>query len=70
MNKLTEWFPPSIKPVHVGPYQRKFEDYVSYAWWDGESFSVGQFSPTAFGMYGHPRSSYQNRLWRGLAVKP
>ena len=40
--KLTDWFPPEVKPVRVGVYQRDYQDdfpeIPSYSYWNGEAF--------------------------------
>jgi hypothetical protein len=61
--KKTDWFPPEIKPVHVGLYQCKYEESgawitSSYLWkWDG---LVWRFEDT------NQLCLEQNRKWRGL----
>ena len=66
--ELTDWFPPHIKPVHVGWYHTGCGDYKpdedtdtesDYNWyWDGNKWTA---SPDGF------ICSIQNRYWRGLA---
>lgn len=58
--KKTPWFPPDVKPVHVGVYETTSlpEDhphhYVVRTRWDGFHWGIG----------------FQYRYWRGLAEKP
>ena len=39
---LTDWYPGTVRPVHIGIYERHFTDSkinppeVSWHWWDGE----------------------------------
>jgi len=69
--KLTPWFPPEVKPVHVGYYETGI-DYRHpesekggksiFLWWfDGKNWV------DASRAY---KCSEQNRYWRGLAEKP
>lgn len=42
---LTPWFPPEIKPVHVGEYQASVKcDPAFRRWWNGEKWSILYFS--------------------------
>lgn len=38
----TDWFPPEIKPVHVGMYETSFFDagwvYEVHVWWNGRQW--------------------------------
>lgn len=69
--KLTPWFHPDVKPVHVGFYHTgkasecpigNKESESDYNWyWDGNYWIArDECSPTYT----------QNRYWRGLAEKP
>ena len=64
---LTDWFPPTDKPPHVGWWHtgkgssnpkinKEYEAFYNF-WWDGE---VWLWGPIGFKM------DYQNRWWRGL----
>lgn len=65
--KLTDWYPPEVKPVRVGWYHtgvcdmnpRNREEFESdYNWfWDGEFWK-----PYENGI----NADYQNRYWRGI----
>jgi hypothetical protein len=71
---LTEWFPPHVKPMHVGLYDVDLSGDGAYrgaSYWDGrrwcyahdwDSSGVGDRSPAPDGM--------QPRYWRGLATEP
>lgn len=61
MPKLTPWFPPSVKPVRVGKYSRKFPGRNYRDYWDGEEWLTH--------MGGIPLAD-QGRPWRGLAEDP
>lgn len=58
--KLTPWFPSSVKPVHVGWYQCKC-CYLKF-WFDGKKWMTGH------GVY--DMESALPVSWRGLADKP
>lgn len=67
--KLTDWYTKDQKPVRVGVYERDYGDYVSYCYWDGESFGPRTEEVIdAFWMYsGSGRSPNQGFSWRGVA---
>ena len=60
--KLSPWFPPRVKPVHVGWYHTNNPTVKLFSasdfnwWWDGSKWL---FSPNA------KVCVYQNRHWRG-----
>jgi hypothetical protein len=69
--KLTPWFPPEVKPVHVGQYQRDYDDLddddpctLMPDLWDGEHWVIldrdGNFAVRAA----------TDMRWRGLASNP
>lgn len=72
MPKLTSWFPPDDKPVHIGSYEtrRSENDLKIYpCWWDGQGWLLDEC------LHRTPRftlkySDDQNRPWRGLKVNP
>jgi len=65
--KLTNWFKPSIKPVHKGwyhtgvcnerPINEEAESDFNW-WWDGFEWRVSEI---------HRKSMSQNRWWRGIS---
>lgn len=65
--KLTNWFNPSIKPVHKGwyhtgvgnerPINEEAESDFNW-WWDGFEWCVSEI---------HGNSMHQNRWWRGIS---
>lgn len=65
--ELTDWYPPEVKPVRVGFYQRK---YISAAaletpdYWNGKKWFV---CPGPGMLTFEARAALQ---WRGLARKP
>jgi hypothetical protein len=66
--KLTDWFPPDVKPVRVGWYESPYQ-YWTHSYWCGTHWTesscdmTGQTDPSY-------RSAKQKRKWRGLAEKP
>jgi hypothetical protein len=71
MNKLTDWFHPSIKPVRIGAYQRDYiRGYTHYSYWNGRSFLTGTESIEEAGKGKYLVSWHQDLPWRGLAVEP
>lgn len=77
MMKLTEWYPPHVKPVRPGVYQVAYfgKGNPSYARWDGKVWS-GSFCIAYIYMaleLAHrcaDRNSKQSLPWRGLAADP
>ena len=74
--KVTGWFPPHIKPVHVGVYQVKFNNgpraYEGYAFWCGGwgSLSTTRDGAERFFISIGTDGAHQNKTWRGLAEDP
>ena len=73
--KLTPWYPPEIRPVHVGEYeiQTGWVGRVSLRWFDGEFWSCEYLSdePIFIRMGERQKvSSFQDVTWRGLAEEP
>lgn len=66
--RLTEWYPPEVKPVHTGHYQSTVnpewyvgeERNIPRTYWDGVRWLHDDRYPM----------SHQSRFWRGLARKP
>ena len=65
--KLTDWFPPHIKPVRVGWYHTGLHDYDPRSnqgleakinlWWDGKLWRLSE--------HGH-EIVFQAKWWRGI----
>ena len=73
MSKMTDWFPPHIKPVNVGVYEVKFtpkgkyESYM-YAAWNGQQWSrVARYEE--MGRFHSNFAADQNKYWRGFTEK-
>lgn len=68
--KVTQWFSASVKPVHVGTYQVKFDSCrpdsnIDTRYWDGAYWRISRDEArSAFGLYPVGRE-----VWRGLANK-
>ena len=55
--KVTPWYPGTMKPVHIGPYERRYSGHsLTYkcTWTGIEWFFMGR------------RSIYQALQWRGI----
>lgn len=64
MSKLTDWFPPEVKPVHVGFYESiafRHYDELFILYWDGTEWLLKDLTESCL---------VQDREWRGLAEKP
>jgi aromatic ring-cleaving dioxygenase len=63
---LTDWYPGTVSPVHIGMYERHFTDSqinrpeVSWHWWDGKSWLSGPNGTP------HWRQVGDYPAWRGL----
>lgn len=68
--KLTPWYPPEVKPVRVGVYQRNLgEGSPTYSRWNGREWKFSR--PTADEADEQTfRSLWQYMDWRGLAEPP
>ncbi len=77
-DELTPWFPPHIKPVHVGVYEtasataegNPLDGSEGFQRWDGRVW--GGFKASACEAYVEDGyvSKFQNNCWRGLAEQP
>lgn len=67
--KVTPWFPPSIKPVHIGAYKTN-NGRLGFSYWNGLAWGVQSSSPLTAHIYKTTRGATQDKQWRGLAVKP
>lgn len=63
MSKYTDWYPPEIKPVRIGFYQRKYRPTFSLAddpdYWDGHDWYICFFGRKL-------RRASDALPWRGL----
>ena len=57
--KRTGWYPPEVKPVRVGWYERYWCGLKTLYWWDGVCW---RYEPES------ERSHYQHLPWRGLTA--
>jgi hypothetical protein len=78
MSKYSPWFPPEVKPVRKGWYQRDYgltyagARQIHFSYWDGQYFSLafGVIPPhklQAGSEYWPPPASNKARYWRGLS---
>ena len=69
--KLTEWFPPEVKPVRVGVYEVDHPPGRWFRKWDGKTWLCGSKAPQRAAkntlQLDHPSD---RRSWRGLAEEP
>jgi hypothetical protein len=72
--KKTPWFPPEVKPVRHGVYQRdiraigkkRYSFYANGVWYGwGDTVKVAHANGVS-----HAISAVQNAPWRGLAKEP
>lgn len=70
--RLTDWYPPSIKPARVGVYQRDMRGTGNgqYSHWDGMFWGGWGGSIEIAARNAGGISSVQDANWRGLAKKP
>lgn len=66
--KLTEWFPPNIKPVHIGIYNTSIPGNTDqfYSYWNGELWSGGYFKFAEAEKYNKMIGMTQYKQWRGV----
>lgn len=66
----TEWYPPEIKPIRIGVYQRAYSDgaapNVLFCWWDGSRFSASCRDKDEAVMFHDIPSEAQDLCWRGV----
>jgi hypothetical protein len=71
MAKLTKWFPPEVKPVRHGWYERDYHRPVpAYSYWNGRFWSSGVPYLMDNQMTRNIVSPFQSKHWRGLAHPP
>jgi hypothetical protein len=68
--KLTQWFHPTVKPVHIGwyhtsvanldPVKHKGSESHFNWWWDGSNWLYPTYDKNLV-------ASTQDRYWRGIA---
>lgn len=65
-DQLTDWFPPHIKPVHVGVYPIGW----GYAYWNGKRWGSSCSTPELAQKHSYYRYAVQDKHWRGLNFNP
>ena len=72
--KLTQWFPADVKPVHVGVYEVLYQNGKygkRYRYWDGKKFCYQSFdSQHAFDKRYSSTRLPKYVEWRGLSEQP
>lgn len=66
---LTTWFDGSIKPIHIGVYERKSTfGFAHYSYWNGKKWKLISSTPDkAFNArLDSDDSHFQTLEWRGL----
>ena len=75
-DSVTQWFPSTVKPVHVGVYQiyaRSIGHELLYRYWDGNNWYFGNTSPRKAATKEGVRLVVTDSFllpWRGLKYKP
>lgn len=69
--KLTPWFPGTVKPVHEGVYQRDYGDPIGtgFSRFDGRKWFLG-FNDPEEAAASTIITTHPNLPWRGLAQDP
>ena len=68
----TDWFPPSVKPVHVGIYERRDTPRTGhfggthYSFWNGKNWGSSGNSIEGAQEWGVIDSMEQFTIWRGV----
>lgn len=68
--KLTQWFPPSVKPARPGVYELGGTYRGEWAYFDGLRWGWASHSRSAAAAQFHTHGASQNKPWRGLAERP
>jgi len=68
--EMTDWFPPHVKPFHVGIYQVQWYDWrVRWAHWDGNAWGPAGPDHATARRWARLAQRAQHKTWRGLKVK-
>lgn len=72
---ITDWFPPTVKPINHGVYQVRI-DYpgsmkgeLVFQYWNGKFWGLYSFTVLGAGLDAGSKSFYQEGKWRGLKRK-
>jgi len=65
---ITDWIPASLKPVHIGIYQKNVDGYIRYAFFNGNEWcgwceSIKTAMYPSYQKYEHPDNV---NPWRGM----
>jgi hypothetical protein len=65
--KLTEWYPPRIKPIRIGVYITRDNGQIFFQYWSGNFWKTRcRTIEGAYGFKDHV-SSHQNVEWKGMS---
>ncbi len=65
--KVTDWFPASVNPVHVGVYETDTDGCFQH--WNGKWFGLFSHSPQEAFKERKVKSMFQEDKWRGLTKR-
>lgn len=63
---MTDWFPGSVRPVHLGVYQRDENENTCFSYWDGNNWGWNKRTPKDALKFSLWHSNHQCLPWRGL----
>jgi len=63
--KLTEWYPPDVKPVRRGVYITRKNDNIYFQYWTGTFWNV-RMGSIQLAEQVKQRSQHQDVRWKGI----
>jgi hypothetical protein len=74
MSKMTDWFPPHIKPVRKGVYEtsdlhKMPRTLPTYSRWDGVNWSNESYCTHHAELHYTSYGALQDKYWRGFTEK-
>lgn len=63
--KMTDWYPPSIKPVRNGVYITRKKGQIYFQYWTGSYWNV-RISSIEMAYKIKQRSQHQDVYWKGI----
>lgn len=67
--KLTDWFPPEVKPARVDVYETNAGPNT-YQYWNGKFWGLYESTPDFAFAFSYDKIMVQSPRWRGLAEPP
>ena len=64
--KLTDWYPPDIKPVRRGVYITRKNETIYFQYWTGTFWNV-RMSNVQLAEKVKQRSQHQDVYWKGIS---